>query len=259
MFSLVLCVETDNYPGRDHTIPMKQPLVLCHASVLRLSCIAFGLSTALSVEKSQAAVLASYQFTDDALSSSVANPPQYTLSNIGRGPGFTAAATTDATNDVYRIGGDAGTATSLAEALAENEYISFTITPAIGPGLQLQSLKFSQALVGSTGATINIGIALFSSVNGFADISDVVTGGHFQNTTNGVLSLTQREIDLSSLGAVTTPTEFRLYVYDNSGTNGRAHRIDDLVLEGSVIPEPSSVLSLGVAALFIAGRRRRCA
>jgi hypothetical protein len=54
---------------------------------------------------------------------------------------------------------------------------------------------------------------------------------------------------------ITTATTFRIYGWDNISTSGNL-RVDDVQLNGTVAPEPSTALlgSLGVLALL---RRRR--
>ena len=60
------------------------------------------------------------------------------------------------------------------------------------------------------------------------------------------------------LQGVTGPVEFRFYLIDSSSATQRFHRIDNVVLQGYVIPEPSTlaIWSLGLLG-FIGWRRRK--
>lgn len=76
--------------------------------------------------------------------------------------------------------------------------------------------------------------------------------------TNQSIALTDASFDsVDASGGV----EFRIY-YANDGGGAKpdeGDRIDTVILEGAVIPEPNSVVlfMLGALAVFVIGRRRR--
>ncbi len=151
-----------------------------------------------------------------------------------------------------------GTTGSEAAAVADNDYFTFTITPNSGLMLNLSSLTLDTAETMGGATTFEGTIFVRSSVDGFASTlglwtqTSVPTGGGWN----------ARTIDLSgaSFQGLATATTFRIYFYDNSDATGdtaAVHRIDNVTLNGTVVPEPSVGALLGLAAVFCGVRRRR--
>jgi hypothetical protein len=76
-----------------------------------------------------------------------------------------------------------------------------------------------------------------------------------------VASLTSTSFDLSgvpSLQSRTNTTQFRFYVYDNSTVTTKVlrARVDNITVNGSVIPEPVTIGMLGLGSLIVLTLRR---
>ncbi|MEX0653001.1 MAG: PEP-CTERM sorting domain-containing protein [Phycisphaeraceae bacterium] len=145
-----------------------------------------------------------------------------------------------------------GVANSQAEALSNDSYWSFTISPNTGFHVDLDSLTFD-VLVANPSFPINYYVS--SSVDGFdSPIGGVVTGA------TGNYTVARDPIDLSGAAyqSLTETVEFRMYLWspESGGTAGSRWGFDNVTLNGSVIPEPASLALLGAGGLLMLMRRR---
>ena len=127
------------------------------------------------------------------------------------------------------------------DAIADNDYLSFTIAPKPGAALNYSGMGF-QVKVSVTSATANM--FLRSSLDNFA--SDL---GAFSKTGNGAFSFLTTSLSDPGFTQVLAPIEFRLYFYSSDITNAnQALRLDDVVFYGSPTSLPAGVQQLTVAA-----------
>ena len=149
------------------------------------------------------------------------------------------------------------------------------MTPDSGFEMDLTSFKLDvQALYGTLGVSgdmTEFSFGLFSSVDGFDNTGDMIGSSQNISYTNpsdganqgGFSTLT---FDLSSTTKLSTPTEFRMYVWvstltgDNTNYNNRRLALDNVILDGTVsaIPEPASVslVVAGLASALVLLRRK---
>lgn len=131
-------------------------------------------------------------------------------------------------------------------------YLSMTITPAAGYSVRLTDLDFG-ARASSLGAT---NYAIRTSVAGFGT---AITNGSGTLQDDG----TWRRINTTSLaavnGAINTPVEIRLYLWDSSaGTTGTLDtQIDDVAASLAPVPEPASIIGLSAFGVFGFGLIRK--
>ncbi len=153
--------------------------------------------------------------------------------------------------------------TNLAGAIANDQYIQFTVTAAEGYGLNLESIEIN----GQSSGTGADDVAILSDVDGFAadQVIDSVTGisdvtGGFDTDDSGFgAPINASGASFQGLESVT----FRLYGWGTTSGDGvtylRNLSGDNLIVNGTVssIPEPavSSLIILGGTALLC--RRRR--
>jgi len=146
---------------------------------------------------------------------------------------------------------------------------SFTVTPAAGMVLNLERLNVKTAAVAGSDFSFNGTIFIRSSIDNFA----ANLGSYTQDSTTSSTSssYSQREIllDGAAFQNLASAVTFRLYFYDNSNTptsddgagtpfnTGVVHRIDDLILSGTAVPEPASMMIVAVSGLALGLRRRR--
>jgi arylsulfatase A-like enzyme len=99
-------------------------------------------------------------------------------------------------------------ATSLAQAIANNDYVTFTVNPAAGAGFIPSNLNFS---VWREDAESARSFALFSSIGGFSAGAALSNVGPFSATGSG--SPIALSANISSTVIQDGPIEFRLYAW----------------------------------------------
>ncbi len=161
-------------------------------------------------------------------------------SNLTLGAGVNAAG------NANRFGGnnwfDTGNAnpSTLANAIAGNNYIEFTVTPDAGKSIDLTSLSF----VWDRSNTGPSSVALRSSADGFSTDLGSATG-----IVNGALATQNFAFSLTN---IITPTTFRMYGFNATGTTGTggfdtATNANNVILNGSVtVPEPGTLILAGL-------------
>lgn len=223
---------------------------------LATACL-FSLSIALC-PRAQAQIIA---WEISGTNATAANPLAATTlgsglasAQLSLGSGVSASAAADT------FGATGFNATSLAAAIAANQYLSITLTPAAGYSLSLTSLALQTSV--STAVSSFHG-ALLSSATGFA-ADDALHTYAFSTAAAPLQTATlSGENDLQGL---TTATEFRLYGWrDTTGSSTFRFRSlsgYDVSFAGAVsaVPEPSTwAATAGLVALAgaIAWRRKR--
>ncbi|MCA9248635.1 MAG: LamG domain-containing protein, partial [Planctomycetales bacterium] len=222
----------------------------CQLSVVFLVAILVGVSA------SHAAVIVEYNLDpppagNPNLAATLVNG-QVSVSDISGGAGLTINSQSGYASQVMRLNTTVTTSTESA-AIANDAYISFTVTPTSSQLMNLQNLTFDAARGGSTTPR---SWYLYSSIDGFTfdnsiDQADVPTVRP---------TLTGFDVDLSSASfqGLTTPIEFRLYM--STPATGSSLEFDNFVLNGTFaapVPEPSTLLLLGLGMLGYCLRRRR--
>ncbi len=218
---------------------MRLPLFLCVAAAVP------GL-----IDTASAAVIADYQFTGGSLSSSAASGIA-TASNMSLPQGGIVASQFIIYNTSNLI------PESLSLSITGNFYLSLTVSPTV-ENLAISSLTFNFGMANNT-STVNPytgNWAVFSSVGGFAEGSQIQTGNFSLPSGSGAAGIFANpapNISLTSVAGlqnVSSPTEFRIYYWDNAsvGSSNLNLRIDAVQLNATTVPEPSSLLLMALAA-----------
>jgi hypothetical protein len=124
------------------------------------------------------------------------------------------------------------TTNSIAEAIAANDYFSFTLAPTIGYYLNLSGL--SAKVRSQAGTNNSVTYTMRSSLDGFgSDLAAFTTLGNSTNwdTLTNVLSV-------AAFTNLTASVEFRLYVHGDTQSAADFLRVDDVVLIGTTTPLP---------------------
>lgn len=227
---------------------MNKPKIL---SVL----IAVTLVTACFEARAQTLVL-SWDLTNanaatiNPMYSTTTNQPTYSTNGyLSLGSGVTASNVSPA----FRAGGF--DQITLSNALANNDYLAFTISPL--QALSMQQVTFVVKTV--TGATFDYN--LFSSLTGWTTNDSLYSNNNASST-----SLQTNTVDLTGVSAlqnVSSDLEFRVYGYRSAAGNtafefANGGSILDVGIYATAVPEPSTValLALGFGAMAFAGRRK---
>lgn len=139
--------------------------------------------------------------------------------------------------------GTAGT-----NAFSDDDYFSFTLTPDSGQVLDLTSITVQAARGGGSAR----GFRVKSSLDNFTtSLNDTAT----ETIATERPTLTDYTVDLNAAAfeAVSGPIEFRVYVYSNFKDN--TVEMDNLVVNGQVVPEPGSMALLSLSGLLLLRRR----
>ncbi|MDA7517558.1 PEP-CTERM sorting domain-containing protein [Akkermansiaceae bacterium] len=217
-----------------------------------------ALASASLICQSQAAVLASYEFGTTG---------SFSFATTTNAAGVTGSFITDApTGGTYEINDNLGyptplnpvlqvsppnnTTTTVAQAVANDSYFTFTISPDTLTSLRFDTLTFK---AGRGGGSTARGYSVRTSLDSFT--SDLGSGDIPAQRPN--FSNLSADLSAPAFDNITAPIEFRIYVY--SPAIGNSLEFDDIILNGTVttIPEPSISLALVLGLLSCGLVRRR--
>lgn len=153
-------------------------------------------------------------------------------------------------------------------ALQEDIYYGFTLTPDAGKTVSFDNM-FARFAVNAGATTSDVTFTLMSSQTGFSTNSSSILGTYNAvNLTAGAYapSYYTTDFDLSGEAAlqdVASATEFRIYFNSAEGNRMAIGKTwsgltgDDLRVDGSVIPEPSTLALVGLASAGMLLFRKR--
>lgn len=225
---------------------------------------AVGLMTSASLS---ATTIAQYTFASNL--SATTEDANLTASAVTIGSGLAGDANrSSGTFSLYaRTSATAhGGTISLGSAIPGNDYFSFTVGADSGFEMDLTSFEFDLGYTRNGGYdNKNLRAYVLTSIDGFT------TGGLIgyetvaigANTSSAVYPNGTKTISLAGaqFQDITSNTEFRLYLSDDTNNSNVMHRIDNLTLNGevvAVVPEPGNFALIGglLALGWVMIRRR---
>ena len=201
-----------------------------------LSVFSIGLLAASIVQSEE---FATFAFDGDSAASSDYSIYS-TVSAFNVGVGAISGGLVDATGADTTQGGN------VDPAGAGAQYHSFTVTvTGLGAGetLDLTSLTYTYTVI----SPLNMAVGLYSSVDGFASTAAQLDGVDTGTDYSSPQSFNQT-VTLSGAGFKGLENgdqvEFRFYLADGSGSSGRHHQLDDIVLNSNTeSPQPTPVIT----------------
>ena len=192
-----------------------------------------------------AAILAEYSFGGDSPSST--DTDDLSAASDFSATGFAVDYTTQG-NPAPALFADS-TETTDGGAAPGGDYWEFTVTPT--GKLTLTSLEFDVRTVNNLGSTSDFYVR--SSVDSFSSDLYSILG-------NGVFGYSDFDPNIDLTGGafdnLTSAVTFRFYPDPQFEIAGRGYAMDNVVLQGTAIPEPASFVVLGLAALFCLRHRQ---
>lgn len=243
-----VCSRVESY-GNKHVISMKVQFPVLAASL------------GFSFSHIQAATLAAWDTnglaanaTNVAATTVAAN---LTVSVVSRGPGLSNIGGTAPSNLISATGWNE---TSLSAAITVGDYLQFTITPDSEYEVSFATIDVNLRRTSTSATTYQWAYSL----DGFAT-SPVMIGSSVSYTGTSTNGAAQTQLVVSSLSAlqeVGGAVAFRLYAWGGTGDSSSNFGIgrlsgNDLVISGTVIPEPSGAAILGSIGVLGLLRRRR--
>ena len=166
------------------------------------------------------------------------------------------------------------TARTLADAIVEGDYLSFTVDVDPASELSLSSLVLQAGYTNEHSYKNKVLTAsLLTSIDGFlsSDLVSSIATADTSSVYDGTMTYQAWRIDLSApkFQNLSGRVEFRIYVHDDTDSPNLIHRFDDIILEGVVtgasktdatvdIPEPDTyALLYGLLAMGHVLVRRR--
>jgi hypothetical protein len=178
----------------------------------------------------------------DVTASNVAPRPADTTNGLG------GNLSTESDGVGFRLDFSPAGNTSVSEAVAEEAYFSFTLTAAAGKTLDLDGFSFRARGGGSTNTTRSVFVR--TSADDFT--ANVFSTPTLPSSLSPLAAYSHTFTSIPELSAVT----FRFYAINSGGTFSRSVEVDDIVVGGTVVPEPVSLGLLGIAGLLSMRRRR---
>jgi hypothetical protein len=209
-----------------------------------------------SISSSHAAVLAKYEFIGGSAAQTSGLATGSNVAFGGFNGGTSSPAFSTSTDSIFvRYSATAGTNNDLAEALNNDSYATITIINNTGDVYGLDELSFD--FVWGPGGNNSESGAMYVMSNRSAYAVNNELLSIAKDATDDTTS--EVSADLSSLSSLGTGSsiEFRLYFSDNANNTSPIFRVDNVTVNGTAVPEPSSTVLLGLGGLALILRRRR--
>ncbi|MGZ8833004.1 MAG: hypothetical protein ACXW19_07400 [Thermoanaerobaculia bacterium] len=112
---------------------------------------------------------------------------------------------------VFAVGAPTAGNETLAQSLADDEYLKATVTPAGAPlDLRGAEVRFSTRRIGFHSP---LGYALFSSIGGFAQASSLYVSNEVSKDNTDEIEHVLALPSIAAFSAITTPLELRIYAF----------------------------------------------
>lgn len=228
---------------------------------VKLVALAGAAAVYCAPHRASAAVITNYAFTSGSAVS--ADADTNTVASDFTSGAFTGGAKSSTTVNISTtshnafIRSSASGDTTESAAVSNDDSWSFTVTPNPGAAVSLTSLDFqhgnnSQA----TGVSFTSNFVVRSSLDGF--VANLGTGVYSRTTSSTTSTFSTANIDLTGaeFQNLTAPITFKIFEFDASTNSQDIARLDNVVLNGTSVPEPSGLMAVAAGAGAMLKRRR---
>lgn len=218
----------------------------------------------LLASSANAALLATYSVSGGSLAASGVNSiiTATNITNTGVTGGF---GVSNGSSTLFLRASETG-GNTLTNAISENDYVQFTVTPTGSNLVSLSSVSLDHlGSVNNNVGAFNSSLSVFASIAGVptfssgnelgtstVPVADSSTGGAVLLSNDATFNLGASFQNLTSANTVT----FRIYGFDNASSSDQINRLNDVKINGDLVPEPSTTLLIGISALGLLRRRR---
>jgi hypothetical protein len=193
----------------------------------------------LGFASAHATTLANFDFTGGVLSNSASSIPGITISSLSTESAFNSFTSSSGWDSAAQISGASGFFSTPTTHSAAQNAVFFTLSAASGYSFSLDS--FSIRARSTATAPADIGFKIDSTLYDFSE--------SYSNDST-ITSVSNSSLGLSGLSSAT----ISIQGWNASGSS--ALQLDDIILTGSVIPEPTSAVLAALGALTLLRRRR---
>lgn len=217
----------------------KNTILRAFSLFLTTAGLACGQTTRALYDFADVASQASIDTDLDTTASDFDVNPTGALTGSGSGPSFSSSSFS------AFVRCSQTSATTLADAIANDQYSNFTITVDNGPQ-SISNFAFRH-FVTSFNATVDYNVAVMTSLTGFTDGDEIEVIQPSTAATTGITSdILLLDPAFTDIAAATV-IEFRLYYFDDSSAQSQIYRIDDVEVFIQDLPDPLFNLSAGTA------------
>jgi hypothetical protein len=193
----------------------------------------------LGLTSAHAATLANFDFTGGSLSGSTSSILGITVSLLSSESAFNSFTSSSGWDSAAQISGASGFFSSPTTHSTAQNAVFFTISAASGYSFSLDGFNF---LARSTAtAPTDIGFKINSTLYDFS--------GSYSNNSS-ITSISNSSLGLSGLSSAT------ISIQGWNASDSGALQLDQLILTGTVIPEPTTAVLAILSLLTLLHRRR---
>ncbi len=179
--------------------------------------------------------------------------------SVGAGASAFGYSSVSQANKAILFDNDGFNQTTRTGAIAQDDYLTFTVDVTNGYSLDITNLTFYTLRRPTEGAGAPDSYGIFTSQDDFTRSVGTAVEGITVASSDTSSDFVKHTVNLSSFGelqSVTDSTEIRIYLWTTGGIStpdARKFRMDEFTLEGTVeaVPEPTTLSLLAISCISL--------